>query len=113
MVSSGDLEDIVVGIPAVQEFGEEIGIARDVLEANSHGVKGNIVEVGANADMVDASHLANVVDVVGNIGDGAARMGVGLFPISDSLVNRLVGVEMGVQVFEDCSAFLLPLRVLG
>ena len=73
MVSSGNLEDIVVGISTAQKFGEKIGIARDVLQAEHHRIRTGFVKVSTNADVVNARDIANVIDVVSNVGNGATR----------------------------------------
>ena len=68
-----DLEHIVIGISAPQKFGEKVGITSDILQARYHRIRSGFIKIGANAYVVDARHFADVVDVVGNIGNGAAR----------------------------------------
>jgi len=63
--------------------------------------------------VVDARDFADMVNVVGNVRNGAARHYVGLIPIGDRFRNRVVGIETSVQIFDGCCALRLPFRVLG
>src|SRR5215207_24747 len=65
-VAAEDLADVGIGVAAPQQLVGEAGEARDVLEADWPG--GDAVEVGADADVVDAGDLGDVVDVVGDVG---------------------------------------------
>ena len=103
MVSSRNFEHIVVGVSAPQKFCEKIGIARNVLQASHHRPRDDVREVGANTDVIDARDLTNVVNMVGNLGDGAARRYVCLFPLGDPFSNRLVAIKTCVQVLEGCA----------
>ena len=56
---------------AADELGEEVGVLRHVLQADRPFA--DAVEVAADADVVDARHLADVVDVVGHLGERRLR----------------------------------------
>ena len=77
-VAAEDLVDVRLGVAAAEQFLRQPGVARDVFEADRDA--GDAVEVGADAGVVDAGDLDDVVDVVGHVGDGAAGHGVGLGP---------------------------------
>ena len=111
VISSRNLEYVVIGISSAQKLGEEVRIAGNVFQTDYHRAWNDIVEVGANTDVIDARHFANVVDVVCYIGYAAARRDVFLIPVGKAFRNRLVGTEAGVQVLERSRTFLLPLRV--
>ena len=59
------IQNVVIGISTVQKLSEKIGVACHVLQSGDHGVGVDIVKVGANADVIDARHFANVINVVG------------------------------------------------
>ena len=100
MVSSGDLQYILVGISAVQQFREKIGISCYVFQSNDHGVRAHIIKVGADADVVDARNFADVIDMIGNIGDRAARRRIFFFPSCGPLGDGIIGIKPGMQVFD-------------
>src|SRR5690606_34983087 len=75
-VLAGELFELVVGPAAADELGEEVWIARDVLEADRDG--GHAVEVAAEADVVDAGDRPDVLDVIGDLSEGRARERGGL-----------------------------------
>ena len=62
--------DVRLGVAAFQQLLGQSGVVRNVLEADRPG--GDPVEVGADADVVDAGDLDDVVDVIGDVGDRPA-----------------------------------------
>ena len=52
------------------------------------------VEVASDADVIDAGHVADVVDVVGHVGDRAGRRRLGLLHLLDGGADRVGVVRM-------------------
>lgn len=90
MVSSSDLKNLVIGISTAQKFGKKVGIARDILQANHHRIWGGFLKIGANAYVVNAREFTDVVNVVGNVRNGATRGWVGLLPIGERVFALLL-----------------------
>src|SRR5690606_34134825 len=93
-VLPGQLGQVGRGPAAVEQLGEQVGVAGDVVQPV--GGEGGAVVVAADAEVVDAGDLAHVVEVVGDRGDGGDRAGVGLLEGAVHL-HRLGG---GVEVVE-------------
>ena len=86
-IAAGDLLELRLGIPAPGKLGEQRRIARNVLHperADRHPVV-----VAAQPDVVDAGHLANVVDVIGHLGNRSLGRRVGGFPGAQGRCHRL------------------------
>ncbi len=86
MISSGNFQHIAVRIAAPQEFREQIGIARHIFETLRHQPRRRVIEIGPNADVVNAGDFTDVIDVIRDVGNGAARGGVGFAPIGYRLL---------------------------
>ena len=71
-IAAQDLLQIFLAIAATGEFADQVGNLGNVFHAARRGV--NAVEVGAQADVIDAAHLDGMIDVVG---DGGVRLGAG------------------------------------
>ena len=59
--------DVVVGVAAPQQLGDRRGKPRHILQPVGQQLAA--VEVAADPDVVDAGHVAQVVDVVGDLPD--------------------------------------------
>ena len=64
-------------------------------------------------DVVDASDLADVIDMVGDLRDASARVRVRFLPGGDAGIDCFLVVETQPQVLEGSRAALLPGRVAG
>lgn len=64
-VKAGDLFQVVRRVAAAVQFGKQSGIAGHVFKALYCAVKA--LEIRADADVFDAGHAADVVDVIGDV----------------------------------------------
>ena len=62
--------NVGLGIAAAQQLLGQTRIARDVVEPD--GPHRDAVEVGADADMIDARDLHQVVDMIGHVAIGSS-----------------------------------------
>ena len=67
-VQPGDLLQVLLGVAAPQQLGKQHRQLAHVLQTDRPEV--DAIEVGANADVVDARNLAHVVNVIRDIGNG-------------------------------------------
>ena len=112
MVSPGNFHKILIRIPAAQQLGKKKRIARNIFEPLHHRLRIDLVVVRPNPNMVKASDLLNVVDVICNLGNAPARCGMHLFPIRNSLGNRFIAAETRVQILQRGRPLRLPFRIL-
>ena len=97
--------DVGLGVTASEQLFGQAGIRGDVLQAD--GPLRDAVEVGADADVVDPGDLDDVVDMVGDVLDRAARQLGAL--VRTRLPSPVAG--RGVGVFgPECSGDGLALR---
>ena len=63
--------------------------------------------------VVDASDLADVIDMVGDLRDASPRVRVRFLPGGDAGIDCFLVVEAQPQVLEGSRAALLPCRIAG
>ena len=78
-VAARELGAIRPAPASVDELGEQRRVARHVAEAIWQIARP--VEVAADADMVNAGHIPDVLDVIGDVRDGRGRHRVGAHPV--------------------------------
>jgi hypothetical protein len=74
VVTPGDLEQVLLVVTASEELREQVWITSDVCQPGDHGRRPRVEEVASDPDVFDTSNLADVIDVVGDLRDGSARM---------------------------------------
>src|SRR5215216_3415914 len=72
-VGPRQLGELALGPAAIQQLGQQPRVSRDILE--SVRLERSAVVVAAEADVVHTGNLANVLDVVGDLGDSHWRPG--------------------------------------
>src|SRR4029453_1432471 len=97
-----------------RELGEQVRESAHVLEALDHFL--DAVEVAADADVVDARGLSDVLDVIGHIGELPHRCGVGTLPgLALAADRRSVATESALRVSQGGGAAVSVLlrRLVG
>ena len=77
-VVSGDAFQLLVGVAAANQFGEQQRIRGDAVQPL--GRRRDAIEIGADSDMRHARDLHDVIEVIGNILHRRARRGIRDFP---------------------------------
>src|SRR5207245_10250675 len=67
MISPRYFANVLIRILPSQQFGEQVRIAGYIIQAFRHRVMANIIEIRANADMIDAFNITTMLYVVGNL----------------------------------------------
>ena len=84
-VQAGKLFQFVVRVSAADQLFEELRIVGDAFESGRR--RGDAVEVAADADVIGAGDLHDVLDVIGNVGDRRARCGVRGVPLRERVLH--------------------------
>src|SRR5699024_8843905 len=106
-VPTGEVGQLVVAPAATRQFLEQGGVLVDAVQALGSGA--DAVEIAADADALDTGDLADVFDVVGDLGDGGMRSRVCLLPFVHGLFDaiRLTDV-LRVQTFGNAGTLRVP-----
>ena len=103
-----NLFDVAGGISFLQERTSQVGKFRDIIETFRRAF--DAIEIAADADYVDASNLAGVIDVRDNIGQSRAGSGRAFWSI-----RRLLRYETAIEVDLHYAALLResPNHIVG
>src|SRR3984957_15827435 len=111
-VGPGELRDVAVAPAAAHELGQQVRILIDALETARR--IGNAVEIRAESDMVDAGHLPDVIDMIGDLRERRLGLRMLVLPRRERCLGtfRLADVESAVrrtlEAGDLCRAVRLP-----